>query len=93
MSHLIDVLKRDDKRYHEVRGAAAIGIGLIGDSSAVQPLVAIAKGDSNASNQAFAIVALGCLIDREPVPRTAQIFTNVHYRKQIPVMKEVMMNL
>jgi HEAT repeat protein len=93
VSHLIDVLKRDEASFHEVRGAAALAIGLINDGTAVTPLLGIVEDDTNTSNQAFAIVALGCLIDKEPVPRMPQIFANVHYRNQIDVMKEVMMNL
>jgi HEAT repeat protein len=92
---LISVLKREGPGRHSVRGAAAIGIGLIGDASAVDKLLKIAKRDRNTSNRAFAIAALGCLIDKDPVPRLPQLFKNTHYRKikEMEVLHESLKSL
>jgi HEAT repeat protein len=90
---LIEILKTEENGMHEVRGAAAIAIGLIGDASAVEPLVKIAKNDPVTSNRAFAIAALGCLIDKDPVPRMAQLFDTINYRERYDVVKDVLQNL
>ena len=91
---LIDLLKMEGGGgKHQVRGAAAIAIGLIGDSSAVNPLLKIAKDDPENSNRAFAIAALGCLIDKDPVPRIPQLFMNIHYREELDVVTQVLANL
>ena len=93
LPYLFTLLHSDRASFHEVRGAAALAIGLIGDGSAVEPLVDIARKDSDSSNRAFAIAALGCLVDRNPVPRMPQMFRNVHYREHFPIMREVLSNL
>jgi HEAT repeat protein len=90
---LIDMLKLDDKGNHQVRGAAAIAIGLIGDSQAVKPLLTIARIDPDTSNRAFAIAALGCLIDKDPVPRIPQLFANIHFRHEPAAIRKALMNL
>jgi len=92
---LIKVLKFSGTDKHSVRGAAAIAIGLIGDASAVDKLMKIAKRDRNTSNRAFAIAALGCLIDKDAVPRLPQLFMNTNYRriKDVPVIRNSLRNL
>jgi HEAT repeat protein len=90
---LIEMLKIDKGGMHEVRGAAAIAIGLIGDGTAVDPLLEIVNDDPVTSNKAFAIAALGCLIDKDSVPRMPQLFENIHYRQRCPVVQDVMRNL
>jgi len=90
---LIEMLKIENKAMHQVRGAAAIAIGLIGDGSAVDPLVEMATNDPVGANRAFAIAALGCLIDKDPVPRMPQLFENIHYRKRCKVVEDAMQNL
>lgn len=92
---LIRALKFEGTEKHSVRGAAAIAIGLIGDASAVDKLMKVAKRDRNTSNQAFAIAALGCLIDKDAVPRLPQLFMNTNYRKinEVPEIKEALRNL
>ncbi|MHC4470256.1 MAG: HEAT repeat domain-containing protein [Planctomycetota bacterium] len=90
---LIECLKLDDERMHQVRGAAALAIGLIGDEAAVAPLVKMAREDQDTGNRAFAIAALGCLIDKEPLPRIARLFENVHYRLHTPTAREALENL
>jgi HEAT repeat protein len=90
---LIGFLEIDGADKHEVRGAAAIAIGLIGDSSAVAPLLKIVRDDTSPQNRAFAIAALGCLIDKDPVPRIPQIFMNTHFREEMGIAHDVLMNL
>jgi HEAT repeat protein len=92
---LIRALQFEGAEKHTVRGAAAIAIGLIGDASAVDKLMKVAKRDRNTSNQAFAIAALGCLIDKDAVPRLPQLFMNTHYReiKNVDVIRDAMRNL
>ncbi|MHC4471172.1 MAG: HEAT repeat domain-containing protein, partial [Planctomycetota bacterium] len=85
---LVESLGRENA--HHVRGAAAIAIGLIGGDAAVEPLVKMAREDKDPTNRAFAIAALGCLVDREPLPRTARIFRNVHYRIRFPILRQVL---
>jgi HEAT repeat protein len=82
---LIGRLKGED---HHVRGAAAIAIGMIGDPAAVEPLVKLAK--ESPKHRAFAIAALGCLVDRSPLPRIGRILRNIHYRKASPILREVL---
>jgi HEAT repeat protein len=88
---LIDCLKIE--KMHRVRGAAAIAIGLIGDNAAVDKLVKMAERDDELSNRAFAIAALGCLVDPEPLPRIGRIFANIHYREEFSIMREVLSSL
>ena len=76
-----------------MRGAAVLAIGLIGDGSAVDPLVKIVREDPNSENRAFAIAALGCLVDSQPLPRIPELFKNVHYRRDFGIMREVLNNL
>ena len=90
---LIDALKRDGADKHSVRGAAAMAIGLIGDEAALAPLVKMATQAPNSSNRAFAIVALGCLVDPSVLPRLPRLFTNIHYRQEITVCRDALRNL
>ena len=87
---LIERLKSDEKGHFQVRGAAALAIGMIGDAAGVEPLVKIAREDEDSTNRAFAIAALGCLVDPEPLPRIPRLFKNLHYRRQAPIVREVM---
>lgn len=90
---LIDCVKLDNASLRDSRGAAAIAIGLIGDRKAVSPLVKLATEESDNETRAFAIVALGCLVDKDVVPRIPQLFANIHYRKQIPFVRDAFMDL
>jgi len=90
---LISMLKLEGGENHPVRGAAAVAIGLIGDSAMVDPLVKIVNGDANPDNKAFAIAALGCLIDRSSAPRLPHLFANIHYRVELPEIRDVLTNL
>jgi hypothetical protein len=51
------------------------------------------QNDPNSENRAFAIAALGCLIDKSPTPRIPQLFANLHYRVQLPEIREILTNL
>lgn len=78
---LIEGLKVRGPEWHTVRGAAVIAIGLVGGSDAVRRLVRfIGKAEDN-TDRAFAIAALGMLLDQDPVPRIPLLFRNYHYRE------------
>ena len=55
--------------------------------------IEVVNDDPVTSNKAFAIAALGCLIDKDSVPRMPQLFENIHYRQRCPVVEDVMRNL
>ncbi|MCU0728389.1 MAG: HEAT repeat domain-containing protein, partial [Planctomycetes bacterium] len=90
---LMNMMKLSGTPNHTVRGAAAIAVGLIGDGATVEPLRKMAQNDPNSDNRAFAIAALGCLIDKSPTPRIPQLFANLHYRVQLPEIREILTNL
>jgi HEAT repeat protein len=90
---LISMMKLSGATNHTVRGAAAIAVGLIGDGATVDPLRKMVQTDPSSENRAFGIAALGCLIDKSPVPRIPQLFANTHYRVEVREIREVLTNL
>lgn len=90
---LLGLLRRDERAVHHVRGAAAIAIGRVGDASTVGPLLKIASEDPDTSNRAFAIAALGWLVDEDPVPRIPLLFAGTDPRHQPDAVRQALRNL
>ena len=90
MDTLLGIVKRDGSGLHAARGAAALAIGMVGDGTTVKKLVDFIQETPRNEERAFAIAALGCLIDRAPVSRISELFKNVHDRVDHRVVTEVM---
>jgi len=90
---LLEGLKVRGPEWHTVRGAAAIAIGLVGGSDAVRRLLRfIGKAEDN-TDRAFAIAALGMLLDKDPVPRIPLLFRNYNYRELPRFARQILLRL
>ncbi|HET6202309.1 MAG TPA: HEAT repeat domain-containing protein, partial [Planctomycetota bacterium] len=76
---LLEILK--DAKTLSVQAAVATALGFIGDHRSVQPLIAMAKDEKLTDTaRGFAIVALGKVADKEPLPWNSKISVMVNYR-------------
>jgi len=74
----------------EVRGAAAIGFGLLRDTASIDPLAAILTGRGvDAEARSVAAAALGYVGDRAEVPRLSAIVRDQDYRLSVPNVEDV----
>lgn len=86
---LVKDLERLDTLYETASVAKTIGI--VGDRSALDPLMALSKKKTrSALMRAFACVSLGLLGERTPLPWNARISENVNYLASFPVLVEVL---
>lgn len=86
---LVDELAKTNTLY----GTATIAksIGIVGDRSAVAPLAAIAHAKGRASLvSAFAVVSLGLLGEKTPLPWNVRIMENANYIATFVVKREVL---
>jgi len=65
-------------------------LGLIAAETSVGPLLRLADSAEDPTTRAFAIAALGWLIDQDAVPRIPLLFERYHYRQLSGMMCEVM---
>ncbi|MGA0059274.1 MAG: HEAT repeat domain-containing protein [Planctomycetota bacterium] len=65
----------------------ATGLGLIGDRRSVEPLLALAA-DSSAPDlaRAFAVVALGQIVERSPLPWNTPLAVGTNYRAAVETL-------
>ena len=72
-------------------GSAAQALGLIGDRSAIQPLLTVA-GDSRCQElqRGFAAVALGLLAEKSDLPWNTVFACNSNYRARVPALAEIL---
>jgi len=76
---LVDMLGRANGL--SAQASIANGLGYIGDSRSISPLVRMLEDDQlTASARAFAAVALGTVSDKEPLPWASKIATDINYR-------------
>jgi HEAT repeat protein len=69
----------------------AQAIGLIGDRSAIDPLVKLAEGKNEKQLvRAFACVALGLLSEKTPLPWNAVVGVGLNYRSKSDAMSEIL---
>jgi HEAT repeat protein len=87
---LIDVIEREGPGLHAARGAAALAIGMVGDATSVEKIIEAYQKGSDIPTKAFLLAGLGCLVDASTAPRIPQLFGNVHYRREYPVVRQVM---
>jgi hypothetical protein len=75
--------------FHQAPAAQALG--LIGDRSAVDPLLDIVKTTTNVDLQrAFAAVALGIIGEKEDLPWNYVFSVNSNYRAKVPALSEIL---
>ncbi len=87
---LIQTVTRVEDDWFHARGAAAIALGLIAAESSVEPLLGMAATAEDPLTRAFSIVALGWLVDRDPVPRIPLLYRQFNYRARTALIDEVM---
>lgn len=87
---LLDFIATKDDDWLTARGAAAIALGLIGAEESIEPLIKLAGTAKDPATRAFAIVALGWIVDRDPVPRIPLLFRKINYRLDSKIFREVM---
>jgi HEAT repeat protein len=76
---LLEILK--GAKTLSVQAAVATALGFIGDQRSVESLVAMAKDERLTDTaRGFAIVALGKVADKEPLPWNSKISVMVNYR-------------
>ncbi len=76
---LLDILK--EAKTLSVQAAVATALGYIGDHRSIDPLMAMAQDKSLTDfARGFAIVALGRVADKEPLPWNSKISSMVNYR-------------
>ena len=76
---LLDILK--EAKTLPVQAAVATALGFIGDYRSVDPLIAMAKDEKLTDTaRGFAIVSLGRVADKEPLPWNSKISVMVNYR-------------
>jgi HEAT repeat protein len=90
---LFRLLRDDRPAFHEVRGAAAIAIGLIGGPKTLDKLIEIATEDDIASTRAFAIAAIGWMLDRDVVPRLPRMFNGLPPHQASGPVRDALKNL
>ncbi len=91
--HAVPVLVRTLDEAGSLGGlaSAANALGLIGDETAVQPLLDMASDeDGRAASRAFACVALGLLGERSDLPFNAALREHNNYLAQFPSIAEVL---
>lgn len=89
----IDVLVEAMKGAETLGAVSSIAnaLALVGDSRAVDPLLAVARdGSRPAVTRGFACVALGLLCERGSMPFNARIRADNNYRAQVPAIAEVL---
>jgi HEAT repeat protein len=76
-----------DTESSAVKGAVASVLGFVGDASAIEPLVAMLADRRLVDRaRAYAAVALGHVGDRDEIPWTAIVATNVNYHARVDVL-------
>ncbi len=74
-----------------VSSAVAKALGLIGDASALAPLLAVANDDRKPTiTRAFAAVGLGIVGERGDLPFNARISEDNNYRARVPAIDEIL---
>ncbi|MBU0755130.1 MAG: HEAT repeat domain-containing protein, partial [Planctomycetes bacterium] len=74
-----------------VTSSAARALGVIGDISAISPLLKVMNDDSaNKLARAFAVVALGILGEKTDLPWYSPIRENYNYRAKVPAIEEIL---
>lgn len=72
-------------------GSVSQALGLIGDATAVPPLVEMARNrELPTMTRAFAIVALGMLGERASLPVLSNVCRDLNYRAQVETLNEVL---
>lgn len=67
--------------------ALAAALGLIGDARSVQPLVDLMRDETMTDlARAFAVVALGGVADKEPLPWNSKIARDLNYRAAVETL-------
>jgi len=70
-----------------VHAAVASVMGYVGDSRAIEPLVAMVRDRTQITrSRAYAIVALGHVGDRDPLPWTHVVATNLNYQAHSDIL-------
>jgi HEAT repeat protein len=92
---LTSILRREpaDPDFHHARGAAAIALGLLGDAAGLEILAKVVESEEPPSTRAFALAAIGWIVDRDEVPRIPLLFSRFDYRRTSPIMRKVMTTL
>jgi HEAT repeat protein len=71
--------------------SAAQAVGLIGDKSAVQPLLDIVKNESaQPMSRGFSEVALGILAEKTPLPWYIVFSVDANYRAKVDALSEIL---
>lgn len=80
---LVEMLDKSDALSSQA--ALSSALGFIGDSRSIDPLIDLAQRDSATDMaRAFALVALGLICDKEPLPWNAKIAVDSNYRANTP---------
>jgi len=75
-------------------GSVSQALGLIGDATAVPPLVEIARNrELPTMTRAFSLVALGMLGERGSLPVLSNVCRDLNYRAQVETLNEVLSSL
>ncbi len=83
---LVDELSRSGNNL-AVSGSLAFAIGQIGDRRSVNTLVELIEDEARpAISRAFAVVALGGVADKDPLPWVTRIGRQVNYRASVPTL-------
>jgi HEAT repeat protein len=71
------------------QAAIASGLGFIGDSRSIDPLVAMLKKKEGLTDTArgFAAVALGIVCDKELLPWNAKLSADMNYRASVSTLQ------
>ena len=75
----------DGPEMRYVRSAAAVSIGLLADRRDLPKLAELA-GSEGFLVRAYAVAALGWLVDKDRVPATPRLLSNLNYRELYPAV-------
>lgn len=83
VSLLVEMLDKSEALSSQA--ALSTALGFIGDTRSIDPLIELAQRDSATDMaRAFAVVALGLICDKEPLPWNAKIGVDSNYRANTP---------
>ncbi len=91
---LLDVIAKADSqalsRY--TRGSAATALGMIRDGESIARIAGL-MSRPDPITRAYAIAALGCVGDKDPVPAMTKLFENCNFRRTFPTLDVVKRHL
>ncbi len=92
LEDLIAIVRNQESSNYEL-GSAALALGQIGDSKAVDALLEVAVDKTKKwpdLTRALAVVALGQIGDRSRLPSLARVGADVNYRAHVPAIAELL---